>query len=127
MCAGDIQCDRDRGAALSCVALQFRNASTGAEHGRGEGHQFGFRRVALVARLDVFPQDIQSEAGQKEFVQLAYVICSDSLICRVKTVKPADFRDVKVGQAKKRGDGQSIRAQPDDVIPVAEAPAPPRC
>ena len=46
---------------------------------------------------------------------------------RVKSVKPADFLDVKVGQAKKRSDGQSIRAQPDDVIPVAEAPAPPRC
>ena len=134
MCAGDIQCDRDHGAALSCVALQFRKASTEAEHRRGEGVQFGFRRVALVARLDVFPQDIQSEAGvpstkagQEEFVQLANVICSDSLICRVKPVKPADFRDVKVGQAKKRSDGQSIRAQPDDVIPVAEAPALPRC
>ena len=67
--------------------------------------------MALVARLDVFPQDIQSEAGvpstkagQKECVQLAYVICSDSLICRVKPVKPADFRDVKVVQAKQRGD-----------------------
>ena len=34
--AGDIQCDRYHGAAISCVAL---------------------------ARLDVFAQDIQSEAG----------------------------------------------------------------
>ena len=89
MCAGDIQCDRDHGAALSCAALQFRKASPGADHRRGEGVQFGFRRVALVARLDVFPKDIQSDAGvpstkagQEEFVQLAYVICSDSLICR---------------------------------------------
>ena len=39
------------------------HSSNGAEHRRGEGAQFGFRRVALVARLDVFPQGIQSEAG----------------------------------------------------------------
>ena len=48
---------------VGCVALQFRNASTGARHRRGEGVQFGSRRVGLVTRLDVFPQDIMFEAG----------------------------------------------------------------
>ena len=132
--AGDIQCDRYHGAALSCVALQFRNASTGAEHRRGEGVKFEFRQVTLVARLDVFLQDIQSEAGvlsakegREECVSLTFEICCDSVLCCVKPVKPADVRDVKVEQAKRWGDGQSIRAQPDAVVPVAEAPAPPGC